>query len=454
VNFNITRRQFLQYCAASAAALGLSQTDLLKLERALATPQTGCTSPTPSVVWMIGQACSGCQTSLLNRVIDCGGTGYYDSTQINALYGNLGNTLFGYPPFPHADVPAGAASDPVGELNVVNDVADLLVGDAVRAVVPQLTGVRNLPWADDLPGAGVAPLGPLPSPNAFPNGFITLEFLTTVMAGAGDIAANHLNSIVNGGGAGGLFVILTDGAVPSSSATNEKFCYVFDNPGTFTAPSGFVPAPGPVTMADAIRWMGPHAAAIISVGTCSSYGGIPAARGNQTGAMSMEDFLAQEGISPLLGPAGHIKVPGCPPHPDWIIYPVAHVLLHGAPPPLDVSGRPAATYGDTPLCGNCPNLPTMGTPQAAQFLGDSGCLQGLGCSGNQTFADCPVRQRCNMDDGTKTNWCVGAQGPGAPSGQPGAGIGSAQHPCQGCVCDDFPDGRSPFYERKPFENEV
>gem|GEM_PF-6425672 len=45
MNLNITRRQFLQYCTASAAALGLSQTDLLKLGKALATPQAGCTSP-------------------------------------------------------------------------------------------------------------------------------------------------------------------------------------------------------------------------------------------------------------------------------------------------------------------------------------------------------------------------------------------------------------------------
>ena len=32
----ISREQFLQYCTASAAALGLSQMDLLKLEKALA----------------------------------------------------------------------------------------------------------------------------------------------------------------------------------------------------------------------------------------------------------------------------------------------------------------------------------------------------------------------------------------------------------------------------------
>lgn len=403
----ITRRQFLQYCTASAVALGLSQTDLLKLEKALATPQTGCGSPTPSVIWMTGQACSGCQTSLLNRVVDTGGTGYYDADLLNALTGG--------------GFPAPTPSDPVPELNVVNDAADLLVGDAVGTLVPAITP-RDLTWAP------------------FPNGYITLEWLTTVNAGAGDINVQHIKNIVNTGG----FFLLLDGAIPT---TDEKYCLVFDNEvndgvgGTKIISS--LPL-GSITLSDALRWIVPQAAACISVGTCAAYGGIPAGKRNKTGAIGLAEFLNGEGISKPV-----INVPGCPPHPDWIVYPVAQILIHGLPSVLvpgwlDNKGRPVATYGEQPFCsqGNlsskCPNWVTMGGPNAAQFLGDDGCQATQGCKGPVTFGDCPARQKNVFDDGTVNNWCA--------AGSLGPNIAQARHVCQGCIEPDFPDGKSPFYE--------
>ena len=41
-SYKITRRQFLKWVTASAAVLGLSQTDLLKIEESLAA-MTACT---------------------------------------------------------------------------------------------------------------------------------------------------------------------------------------------------------------------------------------------------------------------------------------------------------------------------------------------------------------------------------------------------------------------------
>lgn len=434
MNFNITRRQFLQYCTASAAALGLSQTDLLKLEKALATPQTSCSSPTPSVIWMTGQACSGCQTSTLNRVVKVAG-GYYDADLVNLLYG-----ASGVAPYPHADVGQGTAADPVGlTLNVVNDAADLLVGDAVRAVLG-LGGVpltRGLNWADDV--GSIVP--PLPDPNTFPGGYVTLEWLTTVNAGAGDINVDHIAPIVNAGG----FVLLLDGAIPDklkASGTGEEFCWVFDDPNNH---SGY--GPGPVTLGDALRWMMPQAAAAIAVGTCSAYGGIPGAKvkgklsNNNTGAMSLTAFDTQEGGfgTPI------INVPGCPPHPDWLVHPIAHYLVTGSVCPLDAKGRPKAVYPDVSFGTNCPNNPGQATAgvwgdpnNRALELCDAGCLVDYGCNGClSVYGDCPVRQKNVFDDGTVNNWCVGSD--------LGANIGAARHPCQGCIEPGFPDDMSPFY---------
>ena len=59
---NVTRRDFLKAAAASAAALGLSRVQLTRLETALAA------SSRPPVIWLSGQACTGCSVSLLNAV--------------------------------------------------------------------------------------------------------------------------------------------------------------------------------------------------------------------------------------------------------------------------------------------------------------------------------------------------------------------------------------------------
>jgi hydrogenase small subunit len=58
----ISRRDFLRYTVASAAALSLSAVHLTRLQDALA----GATSP--AVIWLSGSGCTGCSVSLLNAV--------------------------------------------------------------------------------------------------------------------------------------------------------------------------------------------------------------------------------------------------------------------------------------------------------------------------------------------------------------------------------------------------
>jgi len=58
----ITRRDFLKFCGVSAAALGLSTTDLGRLEQLLANPNG------PTVIWLQGSSCTGCSISFLNRI--------------------------------------------------------------------------------------------------------------------------------------------------------------------------------------------------------------------------------------------------------------------------------------------------------------------------------------------------------------------------------------------------
>jgi hydrogenase small subunit len=57
-----TRRDFLKWTGRSAALLGLSQVQLLKLGEALAA------GTTPPLIWLHGASCSGCSIAALNAV--------------------------------------------------------------------------------------------------------------------------------------------------------------------------------------------------------------------------------------------------------------------------------------------------------------------------------------------------------------------------------------------------
>jgi len=57
----ITRRDFMKYCSASAAALGLTSA-LGPLAKALASTNG------PPIIWIKGASCSGCTVSLANRI--------------------------------------------------------------------------------------------------------------------------------------------------------------------------------------------------------------------------------------------------------------------------------------------------------------------------------------------------------------------------------------------------
>src|SRR6516165_4950116 len=57
----VTRRDFISYVSASAAALGLTSV-LGPMTKALASTSG------PAVIWIEGSACSGCTVSLANRI--------------------------------------------------------------------------------------------------------------------------------------------------------------------------------------------------------------------------------------------------------------------------------------------------------------------------------------------------------------------------------------------------
>src|SRR5262245_8881635 len=113
--------------------------------------------------------------------------------------------------------------------------------------------------------------------------------------------------------------------------------------------SGLGDADGqPISISTWIDRLAPRATAVIAIGTCATWGGIPAAAGNPTGAMGLTDYLGPDFRSQIGLPV--INLPGCAPNGDNFIETVAYLFLHVAgvvPLELDDLGRPRWLYGQT-----------------------------------------------------------------------------------------------------------
>lgn len=186
--------------------------------------------------------------------------------------------------------------------------------------------------------------------------------------------------------------------------------------------------PQPIPSSSWITKMAEHAAAVIAVGTCATWGGVPAAAGNPTNAASVMDLLGEEYRSSLGLPV--VNIPGCAPQGDNISETIAAILqfLHGLGPlpEFDELGRPAWLYGETVHKG-CTRAGYYEEGEFAKEYGDKECLVEKGCWG-------PVVQ-CNINKRGAINGMGGCMNVGAP--------------CIGCTMPGFPDSFAPFYETPP-----
>ncbi|MBW3623660.1 MAG: hydrogenase expression protein HypE [Armatimonadetes bacterium] len=221
------------------------------------------------------------------------------------------------------------------------------------------------------------------------------------------------------------YVVVYEGSIPDENLTIE---------GEPWAAEGSLPTWSPegerrrIPTAEWVRRMAPGAAAVIAIGTCATWGGIPAAFGNATGSMSLMDFLGKEYRSAFGLPV--INVPGCAPLGDNFTETVALLLLFlngQAPlPEFDELGRPAWLFSET-VHRKCPRAGWYEEGTFAKEYGDKECLVEVGCWG-------PV-VNCNITE----RGAVGHMG----------GCMVAGGPCIGCTMPGFPDKFTPFYKTPP-----
>lgn len=186
----------------------------------------------------------------------------------------------------------------------------------------------------------------------------------------------------------GKYVLVVDGSIP------------LDNPGYSTIAG--------ISNLDMLKQAAAGAAAIVAVGTCAAYGGLPKADPNPTGAVSVADLIHDKPI---------INIPGCPPIPVVITGVLAHFLAFGLPE-LDSLGRPKAFYGQN-IHDRCYRRPFYERGLFAETFDDEGakkgwCLYKLGCKGPITYNACATTK---WNDGTSFpiesgHGCLGCSEPG------------------------------------------
>ena len=226
---------------------------------------------------------------------------------------------------------------------------------------------------------------------------LSVEYHETIMAAAGQQAEDQLQASLKK--YDGKFICVVEGSI----ATKYDGAY------------GKI---GGRPFLEIAKDVCPKAAAVIAIGACATYGGIPAAKPNPGGYKGVGDAL---GIKT-------VNIAGCPPNPVNFVGTVVNYLLLGKLPELDNLGRPLFAFGKT-IHDQCPRRSHFENEEFVEEFGSAEaaggyCLYKMGCRGPETYNNCPVAK---FNDGT--SWPIEA---GAP--------------CIGCSEPNFWDKFTPFYE--------
>lgn len=202
---------------------------------------------------------------------------------------------------------------------------------------------------------------------------ISLDYQETLQVAAGKQAedARRASMAANAG----KYVLVVDGSIPTGDM--EWWSAVAGDSNL-------------ASLREAVK----NAGLVVAIGTCATFGGIPAAFPNPSSAAGVGDLIDRGLITPDAGKTlpPLINVSGCPPVPEVITGTIAYYIANRAAPPLDALRRPMVFYGKT-VHDCCSRLEHFNAGRFAQSFGDEGAKQGyclylLGCKGPETYNAC------------------------------------------------------------------
>lgn len=215
---------------------------------------------------------------------------------------------------------------------------------------------------------------------------ISLDYHETLSVGAGHQAEQMLKDTMKN--EAGKYVCVVEGAIPMKDG--GIYCQI-----------------GGKNAVDMLKEVADKAAAVIAIGSCASFGGIPSAEPNPTEATGAPMVLKGKTV---------VTIPGCPANPYNLLSTVLQFATFGTLPALDAKGRPMFAYART-IHEDCPRRAHFDAGRFAEQFGDDGhrngyCLYKLGCKGPETHANCSYMHFCEV---------------------PGAWPIGVGHPCVGCT---------------------
>jgi len=230
---------------------------------------------------------------------------------------------------------------------------------------------------------------------------ISLDYDDTIMAAAGHQAEAIIEETIEK--YDGNFILACEGNPPLNQ--EGMSCIIAGKP-----------------YLEQLQHVAAHAKAIISWGSCASWGCVQAARPNPTKAVPIHKAPGIPGDKPI------IKVPGCPPIAEVMTAVITYLVTFDRFPELDRQGRPKMFYSQR-IHDKCYRRPHFDAGQFVESFDDEGarkgyCLYKVGCKGPTTYNACST-----------VRWNGGLSFP-IQSG----------HPCFGCSEDGFWDKGS-FYDR-------
>jgi hydrogenase small subunit len=230
---------------------------------------------------------------------------------------------------------------------------------------------------------------------------ISLDYHETLQSGCGKQANDALDAAIAAGG----YVLVAEGSFPMKDG--GIYCKINGEP-----------------VVDILARAGKNAAACIAIGSCSSWGGMPSADPNPTGAVSAAEVFKTKGLDKL----AVMNIPGCPPNPYNFLSAVLYFVTFGKLPELDDKGRPKFAYGRL-IHENCERRAHFDAGRFAEKFGDKGhgegyCLYKLGCKGPETWNNCST---LTFGDVGASSWPVGMGAPCFGCSEQGVGYTVGLH---------------------------